>query len=86
MAEERTAILYRMVLPDHVCPFGVRAKEHLEAGGFEIDERILRTREEVSAIQKAFDMSTTPVVLIDGELIGGSQELKAYLAEEPTGA
>ena len=32
MLSSRQAILYRMVLPDHVCPFGVRAKDLLEFG------------------------------------------------------
>ena len=86
MAEQRTAILYRMVLPEHTCPFGVRAKEQLEAAGFEIEEHILRTREEVDAVQEEFSMSTTPVVIIDGELIGGSKELESYLADQQANA
>lgn len=86
MADERTAILYRMVLPEHTCPFGVRAKERLEAAGFEIEEHVLRSREEVDAVQEEFSMSTTPVVIIDGELIGGSKELESYLADQQANA
>jgi glutaredoxin len=86
LAEQRTAILYRMVLPEHTCPFGVRAKEQLQAAGFEIEEHILRTREEVDAVQEEFSMSTTPVVIIDGELIGGSKELESYLADQQANA
>ena len=26
MSDTREATLYRMVLPDHICPFGVKAK------------------------------------------------------------
>ena len=33
------AVLYRMVLPDHTCPFGVRAKELLEEAGYDVDDR-----------------------------------------------
>lgn len=86
MAQERTAILYRMVLPEHTCPFGVRAKEQLESAGFELDERILRSRDEVDAVQQEFSMPTTPVVVIDGKLIGGSRELEAWLADEQASA
>ena len=32
------AVLYRM-LPDHTCPFGVRAKELLEEAGYDVDDR-----------------------------------------------
>ncbi len=39
MREDRRATLYRMVLPDHTCPFGVRAKELLEQNGFEVTWR-----------------------------------------------
>jgi glutaredoxin len=86
MAERREAILYRMVLPEHTCPFGVRAKETLEAAGYQIDDRILSTRDEVEQVKEEFDVETTPVVLIDGEFIGGSKELERYLADEPAGA
>ena len=37
MAQNRSAVLYRMVLPDHTCPFGVRAKGLLDRAGFEVD-------------------------------------------------
>ena len=47
MNTKRRAILYRMVLPDHTCPYGVRAKQMLEEAGYEVDDRILRSREEV---------------------------------------
>ena len=51
----RTATLTRMVLPDHECPYGVRAKAMLEQAGFTIDEHILSTRAEVYAFkQKAW--------------------------------
>jgi glutaredoxin len=69
-----------MVLPDHTCPFGVRAKELLEANGFEIEEHVLRSREEVDQFEEEQEVSTTPQVFIDGERIGGSDDLERYLA------
>lgn len=86
MASDRSATLYRMVLPDHVCPFGVRARDLLEQSGFDIDEHILGTREEVDAFKAEHDVATTPQVFIGGERIGGSTELAAYLEEQSTGA
>jgi glutaredoxin 3 len=77
----RKATLYRMVLPDHVCPYGVRARQLLEQSGFDIDEHILGTRMEVDAFQQEHGVATTPQVFIDGERIGGARELERYLAE-----
>ena len=80
MADTRTAILYRMILPDHACPFGVRAKAMLEDRGFEIQDRILRSREEVDAFKAEHGVATTPQIFIDGERIGGSDDLERYFA------
>jgi len=70
-----------MKLPTHECPYGLRAKELLEQAGFEIDEHLLTTREEVDAYQAKEGVSTTPQVFIDGERIGGSEELAEYLEQ-----
>lgn len=80
MAQYKKATLYRMVLPDHVCPFGVRAKQMLDEAGYEIEEHILASREEVDAFEREHDVATTPQVFIDGERIGGSDALEQYLA------
>jgi len=82
MAEDKQATLYRMVLPDHECPFGRRAKEMLEAAGYDIDEQILATREEVDAYKAKEGVSTTPQVFIAGGRVGGSDDLEAYLAKQ----
>ena len=80
MAEQRIATLVRMVLPDHICPWGVRAKELLEAHGFAIEERLLTSREEVDAYKAEQDVATTPQIFIAGERIGGCDALEHYLA------
>ena len=82
MPEARSATLYRMVLPEHICPFGLRAKELLVEGGFEVDDRILGSREEVEAFKAKEDIETTPLVFIGGERIGGCDEVERYLIEE----
>jgi glutaredoxin len=80
MTQDRQAVLYRMVLPDHVCPFGVRAKDMLDRNGFAVEEHILSTREEVDAFQAEQGVRTTPQVFIGGERIGGSDDLERYLS------
>ena len=80
MTDTKAAILHRMVLPDHTCPFGVRAKDMLERAGYTIDDRLLTSREEVDAFEKEQGVDTTPQVFIDGERIGGSDDLQRFLA------
>jgi glutaredoxin len=81
MAQDETATLYRMILPDHTCPFGVRARQMLEEAGFQVDDRVLRTREEVDAFESEQGVDTTPQIFIRGERIGGSDDLARYLAQ-----
>lgn len=78
---DKSAVLYRMVLPDHVCPFGVRAKQLLESAGYTVDDRQLTSREEVDALMDELGVEATPQVFIDGERIGGSDEVEAFLLE-----
>lgn len=78
---EKTATLYRMVLPDHICPFGVRARQLLEDAGYAIDEHILESREEVDAFEAEHGVETTPQVFIDGKRIWGSDDLARYLED-----
>ena len=81
MSDDRKATLYRMVLPDHTCPFGLRAKQMLDQHGFEVDEHILGSREEVDAFKTEQGVDATPQIFIDGERIGGSDELERLLTE-----
>ena len=80
MSDAPTATLTRIFLPDHECPYGVRAKAMLEEAGFTIDEQILSSREEVEAFKGEHGVATTPLVEIDGETIGGSSDLEDWLA------
>lgn len=80
MSDPKKAILYRMVLPDHVCPFGLRAKEMLEGTGFAVEDRILSSRDQVEAFKREQGVDTTPQIFIDGERVGGSDDLERYLA------
>ncbi|KTF68758.1 MULTISPECIES: glutaredoxin domain-containing protein [unclassified Sphingomonas] len=75
------AVLYRMVLPDHVCPFGVRARDLLQERGYTIDDRVLSSRVEVDDAKTRFGVATTPVVFIGDRQIGGADALERYLAD-----
>jgi glutaredoxin len=80
MADDRRATLYRMVLPDHVCPFGLRARALLLERGYEIDDRVLRTRDDVEAVKQEFGVATTPVIFLGDTRLDGSDALEHFLA------
>jgi len=80
---QREVVLYRMVLPDHTCPYGLLAKRMLEDSGMTFDDRLLTSREAVDSFQAEHGVSTTPQLFVDGERIGGSDELAAWLENAP---
>ena len=75
----RSATLYRMKLPDHECPYGLLARRMLDDAGFEVDERLLTSPDEVEAFKEEQQVSTTPIIFIDDERIDGSEQLADYL-------
>jgi glutaredoxin len=77
----RTAELYRMVMPDHVCPYGLKAKHLLERRGFAVDDRHLTSRAEVDAFKAAHRVETTPQAFIGGERIGGYDDLRRFFGK-----
>ncbi|WP_282145188.1 MauE/DoxX family redox-associated membrane protein [Alteromonas stellipolaris] len=81
----KTAILYRMVTDNHICPFGLRSKDLLEREGYEIDDRPLTSREETDAFKTKHDVKTTPQAFINNERIGGYDELRTYFGKGEAG-
>jgi len=81
MPETRAAILYRMVMPQHICPWGLKSKWFLEREGFAVDDRWITTRDENEAFKKEQGVSTTPQTFIDGKRIGGYEDLRRALGK-----
>jgi glutaredoxin len=79
---QREIILYRMKLPDHECPYGLLAKRMLDDAGLSFEDRLLTSRDEVDSFMEEQGVETTPQVFIDGERIGGSEELASYLEKQ----
>jgi glutaredoxin len=77
----RQAILYRMVMPEHVCPWGLKAKDLLRRQGYEVDDRWLRTREETDAFKAEHEVKTTPQTFIEGKRIGGYDDLRRFFGK-----
>jgi glutaredoxin len=88
MAESRTpdraakkAVLYRMVIPGHTCPYGLKARHLLKQAGFDVDDRHLATREETDAFKAEHGVQTTPQIFIGGTRIGGYDDLRRFLGK-----
>ena len=75
----KRAVLYRMVTDEHICPFGLKSKHLLKSHGYEVDDRPLRNRPEQDAFKDEHDVTTTPQTFIDGERIGGHDDLRRFL-------
>ena len=61
------------------CPFCVRAKDLLTKKGYEIEERKINegwTREQL--LESVPNARTVPQIFLDGEYIGGYDNLKKY--------
>lgn len=75
---DRRATLHRMVMPKHVCPFGVKALALLRRRGYTVEDRWLTTREQTDAFKAEHGVATTPQVFIDGVRIGGYDDLRRH--------
>lgn len=71
-----------MVTPDHVCPFGTKAKYLLRSQGFEIEDNWLRDRAQIDAFKAEHQVATTPQTFIDGKRVGGYDDLRAYFGKK----
>ncbi len=76
MNTEKTAILYRMVMDKHICPYGIKSKYLLKRQGFKVEDHHLTSRYETDQFKEKHDVKTTPQTFIDGERVGGYDALK----------
>jgi len=77
-AARPTAVLYRMVMPTHICPFGLKARHLLRAEGYQVEDHWLTTREQQDAFKREHDVATTPQAFIAGERVGGYDDLRRF--------
>ena len=74
----KTATLYRMVMPTHTCPYGIKALDLLKRKGFEVEDHHLNTREATDAFKVEHGVKTTPQTFIDGKRVGGYDDLRRH--------
>ena len=66
------------------CPFCVRAKGLLNEAGIEFEELVLNQDYTDRTLRAVSSNTTFPQVFINGDLIGGSDDLEAWLKERTT--
>ncbi|GGW81864.1 MauE/DoxX family redox-associated membrane protein [Alteromonas halophila] len=81
----KTAILYRMVTDEHICPYGLRSKDLLEREGFSVEDHHLTSRKETDKFKQKHDVETTPQTFINDERIGGYDDLRDYFGKGEAG-
>lgn len=75
----KSAILYRMVMDSHICPYGLKALHLLKSEGFAVEDRWLTTRDQTDSFKQEHEVKTTPQVFIGGERVGGYDDLRRHL-------
>ena len=74
----KSATLYRMVMPEHLCPWGLKTKDLLRRKGYTVEDRWLTTKAENEAFKAKHGVKTTPQVFIGGKRIGGYEDLRRF--------
>ncbi len=77
----RKAVIHRMVMPSHTCPYGLKAVDLLRREGFEVEDHHLTTRQETDAFMAEHKVATTPQIFIGDERIGGYDALRRYFGK-----
>ena len=75
----QSAIIFRMVMPDHLCPFGLKSIDALKHAGYDIIDRHITTQNENTLVKDTLGVKTTPQTFIDGKRIGGNDDLQVFL-------
>lgn len=77
----KAATVYRMVIDNHVCPYGIKTIDLLKRQGFDVADNHLTSREETDAFKAKHDVETTPQTFIDDERIGGYDDVREFFGK-----
>ncbi|MEL6247423.1 MAG: glutaredoxin [Cyanobacteria bacterium J06648_16] len=78
--------LYRMSMPEHECPWGLRAISLLKEKDIEFKDHRLTSRDEVDAFKAEHNVASTPQIFFGNERIGGYSDLAEYFDVEAESA
>lgn len=80
---KKHATIYRMVTPDHLCPWGVKALDLLKRNGFEIEDKHLESKEANKRYKEEHDVEETPQIFFGDDHVGGYDALRERLGLGP---
>ncbi len=75
----KKAVLHRMVMPKHFCPYGLKAKDLLQRHGYDVQDNWLENREATDAFKIEHNVTSTPQVFINDKRVGGYEATREYL-------
>jgi glutaredoxin len=74
----KTAVLHRMVMDQHICPYGLKARHLLRQQGYRVKDHHLTSREATDQFKAEHNVSTTPQTFIGGRRVGGYDDLRRF--------
>ena len=80
---KKQAAIDRMVTPKHICPWGIKAYDLLKRNGYEITDNHIETQDANKAYKERNGVDETPQIFIEGEQIGGYDQLREHLGLGP---
>ncbi len=80
---KKKATIYRMVTPEHLCPWGIKAIDLLRRNDYEIDDHHLESMDANEEYKKEHGYDETPQIFIEGDHLGGYDALRKHLGKGP---
>lgn len=80
---KKKADIYRLVTPDHLCPWGIKALDLLKRHGFAVTDHHLDSMEASKRFKEEHQVDETPQVFLDGQRLGGYDDLRRHLGLRP---
>ncbi len=80
--QTKTATIYRLVTPDHVCPYGLKSLDVLEREGFDVEDHHLETGAEATEFREKWNVETTPQTFIDDKLVGTLDDVREFVGRK----
>ncbi len=79
----KRASIYRLVTPDHLCPWGIKARDLLRRNGYEVEDHHLDSEQASAEYKRENGFDETPQIFVEGERIGGFDALREHLGLGP---
>ena len=85
MPSNKKAVVYRMVMGKHICPYGRKSLDLLKSQGYEVEDHHLTSREETDQFKEKHGVKTTPQTFINDKRVGGYDDLKEFFGKKQEG-